>query len=237
MRVAALVALCAWAALDQARYVFATDANDLDALSRAASLNPYDTAVLARQERLLIDQERYQEAYDLHRSYRAWRPQDADALVRAGALALQLGKRDEAIAQWQSALKQVPTHPEASRYLAQVWANTAERLDHDNKAVEAANAFRQALTLGQNAGDPAGAGTDWFNYGQFLRRRGAEPRLVMACLLRAEALVKSDDSQLRTVREVREAVEREHPDAAASARKDPSAAVAALQLPVGLESH
>ena len=236
LRVSTLVALCVWAALDQARYLFATDAASLPALSRAAALNPYDAAVLGRRERLLIQEQRYEDAYELYRTYLSWRPEDADALVRAGTLALNLGKRDEAIDYWQRALTYAPTHPAASRYLAQVWANTAERLDTETRVVEAAQAFRRALALDQAAGDHASEGIDWFNYGQFLRRRGAEPRLIVACLLRAEDLLSAaPDERLQTVREVREAVEREYPDAASAARTDPSAAVAALRLPVGVD--
>jgi tetratricopeptide (TPR) repeat protein len=192
--------------------------------------------VLGRRERLLIDQERYKEAYDLYRTYLAWRPEDADAMVRAGALALNLGQQEEALDHWRRALTHAPKHPGASRYLAQVWANTAERLDRETRVVDAAQAFRQALALDQDAGDGASAGIDWFNYGQFLRRRGAEPRLVIACLLKAEGLLSAaSDERLQAVREVREAVEAEHPDAAAAARQDPSAADAALRLPVGVE--
>jgi len=236
LRVSALVVLCLWAVLDQARYLFATDAANLSALSRAAALNPYDTAVLARRERLLVEQGNYEDAYELYRRYLTWRPEDADALVRAGALALHLGKRDSAIDHWQRALTVSPTHPEASKYMAQVWANTAELMDKDNRVLEAARAFRAALALDETSGDRPSEGTDWFNYGQFLRRRGAEPRLVIACLLKAEALLAAtSDGQLETAREVRESVERDHPEAAAAARSDPSAALAALRLPIGVD--
>jgi tetratricopeptide (TPR) repeat protein len=238
MRVAALAALVLWAAVDQARYLFATDATSLTSLSRAAALNPYDETVLARRERLLIEQKRFDELYDIYRSYISWQPDDPDARVRAGTIALQLGRQDEAIAHWQHALTQSPGHPEASGLLAQVWANSAERFDRENRVVDAATAYRQALTLAAAAGDRAAVAIDWFNYGQFLRRRGAEPRLVIASLLRAEALLAPiHDDRLETVREVRVAVEREHPAAAEIARKDPSAAEAALRMPVGAVSE
>jgi tetratricopeptide (TPR) repeat protein len=235
MRAAALAALLAWAAVDQARYVFATDAADRMSLSRAAALNPYDETVLARRERLLIEEKRFGELYEIYRGYIAWQPDDPDARVRAGTIALQLGKQEDAVAHWQHALTVSPGHQEASGLLAQVWANSAERFDRENRVVDAATAFRQALTLAAAAGDRGAAAIDWFNYGQFLRRRGAEPHLVMASLLKAEELLGPSDDRLQTVREVREAVEREHPAAAAIARKDPLAAAAALRLPIQTE--
>jgi tetratricopeptide (TPR) repeat protein len=185
-----------------------------------------------------MDQKRYDEAYDLYRSYLSWRRDDADAHTRAGAIALQLGRDDEAIRHWQHAVSAAPRHPEATRYLAQIWANTAERLDKENRVVDAARAFREALALDQANRDRASEAIDWFNYGQFLRRRGAEPHLVIACLLKAETLLEGiTDDRRQTVRDIREAVEREHPAAADLARKDPSVAMAALQMPVGVDQQ
>jgi hypothetical protein len=166
IRVAALVALCVWAAVDQARFVLATDHRNLSALSQAAALNPYDLSVLGRRARLLVEQQRYQEAYDLYSGYLARRPDDVDALVGAGALALELGKREEAVERWQRAFVKDPSQRDARRYLAQIWANTADRLDREGHTAEAARAFRQALALDEGSVDGAKQGADRFNYGQ-----------------------------------------------------------------------
>jgi len=230
MRVALLVALSVWATVDQARFVLATDHRSLSALSRAAALNPYDLSVLGRRARILVEQHQYQEAYDLYSGYLARRPDDVDALVGAGTLALELGKREEAVERWQRALVKDPSQRDARRYLAEIWANTADRLDREGRTAEAARAFRQALALDEGSVDGANEGADWFNYGQFLRRRGAEPRLVIACLLKAEELLApTSDSRLQTVRDVRAAVEQDHPDAAEAARGDLAAALAAAR--------
>ena len=225
-RIAALVALATWAAVDQARYVFATNESNLPSLERAAALNPYDTALLERRDRLLVAGERYQEAYDLYQTYLTRRPSDADALARLGVLALQLGRHDEAVADWQAALSINPMQPAARRYLAQIWANTADRLDREGQAVEAARAFREALALDEGGGDPANEGSDWFNYGQFLKKRGAEPRLVAACFLKAEQLLaRTSDSRLQTVRDEIAALDREQPEAMTAARANLEAAL------------
>lgn len=66
-----------------------------------------------------------------------------------------------------------------------------------------------------------------------LRRRGADARLVLACFLKSEeVLAATSDPQLQAVREVREGLEREHPEAATEVRNDLTAALAATGRPV-----
>lgn len=227
VRVATLAALALWAAVDQTRYVFATNDDDLPALERAAALNPYDAALLARRERLLVAQERYQDAYDLYRTYLTRRPFDADALVRIGVLAFQMGRHDEAVARWQAALEANPSQFSARRYLAQIWANTAERMAREGNAPEAARAYHEAIAHDEKTGDPANAGADWFNYGQFLKEIGADPRLVTACFLKAEQLLSSTtDERLLAVRNELARIEREQPEPAKVARADLERALA-----------
>lgn len=171
--------------------------------SRTPRRSPYDSAVRARQARLLIEEHRYQNAYDIYRTESPFQMSDEDARAAVTAVA---------------------------RQLARGWTSRADSLDQAGRTVEAARAFQQAIALDEGGGDIANGGTDWFNYGQFLRRRGADPRLVMASLLEAETLLAEvADSRLDTVRQVRMAVEHDHPDAAAEARKDPAAALAAAR--------
>ena len=232
IRVAALGALAVWAALDQARYVFATSEDSLPALERAASLNPYDAVVLGRRERLLVAAGRQQEAYDLYTAYLANRPEDADALARLGVLAFQLGRHDEAVARWQAALAVNPGQAAARRYLAQIWSNSAAKFESEERTKEAAQAYREALKLDEGLGDFANEGADWFNYGQLLKKLGADPRLVGGCFIHAgRLLATTSDSQLDDVRREIAVLEREHEDAVQAARKNFSATLAeALQL-------
>jgi tetratricopeptide (TPR) repeat protein len=51
--------------------------------------------------------------------------------------------------------------------------------------------YQNALKLDATAGDSYAEGLDWFNYGQFLRRRNVEDVLVYACFVRAEALMSA----------------------------------------------
>ncbi len=65
-----------------------------------------------------------------------------------------------------------------------------------------------ALTLDAQAGDPRSKGIDWFNYGQFLSKRGASPDLAYACFVRAENLLESNPSpELETARRIRRQTE------------------------------
>ena len=228
LRIASLVALCVWAALDQTRFVLITRADDLSALNRASALNPHDSLVQQRKAALLIGQQRYREAYDDYARYLTAQPRDPDALVNAGVLAMQLGMKDDAVRTWQAAYRLNPNLESVRRYLAQYWAGRADTLDREGRTEEAGRAFRNTLALDDRGGEAAAAGADWFNYGQFLQRHDAEPRLVLACLISAEALLaKASDEQLVTVRTARTALERDHPDAAAAVQQSPGAALAA----------
>ena len=227
VRAGALAALVAWAALDQARYVFATSDDSLPALERAASLNPYDAALLGRRERLLVASGRQQEAYDLYTAYLANRPADADALARLGVLAFEMGRHDEAVARWQAALAANPAQPAARRFLAQVWSNSAEKFESEGRSQEAAQAYREALTLDQGLFDATTEGADWFNYGQLLRKLGADPRLVAGCFIHAGRLLAvASDTRLDEVRRELAKLESEHGDAVENARKNFSATLA-----------
>ena len=229
VRVLALVTLGAWAAIDQARFIFATDAGNLSALTRASVLNPYDQLVRERKARLLIEQGAFQAAYDLYRRDSTSRL-DGQALVNVGVLALRLGKEEEALTSWQQAADTDPEPLPLRRYLARAWAARADRLDQAGEIEAAARAFNRALALDDQVGDRANTATDWFNYGQFLKRQDVEPRLVLACLITAEELLAAlSDSRLATVRDVRAAVERSHSEAAEAARKDLAGALAAAR--------
>lgn len=56
---------------------------------------------------------------------------------------------------------------------------------------DAASHYQQALRVDETAGDPRSAASDWLNYGQFLRRQHQPERLVYACFLQAEDLLRA----------------------------------------------
>ena len=53
----------------------------------------------------------------------------------------------------------------------------------------AAQSYQRALALDAKSTDPETEGLDWFNYGQFLRRRAIPNDLVYACFLQSEKLL------------------------------------------------
>lgn len=55
----------------------------------------------------------------------------------------------------------------------------------------AAQSFQQALIVDETQGDPKAAATDWYNYGQFLRRHNQPERLAFACFYRAQDLMST----------------------------------------------
>ena len=56
---------------------------------------------------------------------------------------------------------------------------------------EAAQHFQEALLIDETEGDPHAAATDWYGYGQFLRRHNQPERLVFACFYRAQDLMST----------------------------------------------
>lgn len=70
-------------------------------------------------------------------------------------------------------------------------AHAADTEEHAGAIGEAAQYFQQALMVDETEGDPRAAATDWYGYGQFLRRHGQPERLVFACFFRAQDLMST----------------------------------------------
>jgi tetratricopeptide (TPR) repeat protein len=102
-------------------------------------------AAFAALERLLVEQRRYSETYDVvSQSLRRW-PDDVDALVNAGVLALRLERQTEAEQWWRRALQR-------NDALGQVHLYLAELLDSANRPSEAIPHYQRHLEL--MAGQP-----------------------------------------------------------------------------------
>lgn len=99
--------------------------------------------------------------------------------------------------------------------------------------VAAAAAYQRALAIDASLSDLVSSGSDWFNYGQFLRRQHQPERLVFASLLRAEEMVKSSPgAELTTIAQARaESEARLGYQAAALRRSSAAVAKEALDLP------
>jgi tetratricopeptide (TPR) repeat protein len=80
---------------------------------------------------------------------------------------------------------------------------------------DAAQFFQQALLIDETQGDPRAAATDWFDYGQFLRRQNQPEQLIFGCFFRAQDLLSATPGEeLSTITVAR---------AASEARLGPSA--------------
>jgi tetratricopeptide (TPR) repeat protein len=99
--------------------------------------------------------------------------------------------------------------------------------------VAAAAAYQRALAIDVSLSDAVSAGSDWFNYGQFLGRQHQPERLVFASLLRAQELVgTTPGAELGTIAQARaESETRLGREAAAVRRSSAAVAKEALDLP------
>jgi tetratricopeptide (TPR) repeat protein len=348
VRVATVILLFAWAAVDQVHYWWSSNAGSLQALERAAKLNPNDSSVLARlavaqetagqrdaalgtmkraatinpqssaiQEsygRLLVETGRSAEAYAQFRKMVLQWPRNANAWIDYGMLAHRLGHDEEAVDSWQKAVDADPTESNAQLYLAQALDQegqlqaaarhyraylellaqqhernpkagpellaalirvadadvAANQINDASKGYRAAIAFahkagektleslalahladlqeklsdlsgaaqsyQQALQLDAALSDPHSPVSDWFNYAQFLRKRGEPERYVLACLLKAEAASQAKGVSADEVSAVKQALEESEQrigKAAASVRQQSDAIAAeALKLDI-----
>lgn len=316
LRIAAVAALFAWAAMDQLHFWWSSEASSVPALQRAALMNPQDSivqerlaavetmagerdAALAAMERAaavnpaslalqesygrgLIEAQRDAEAYAQFQKILARWPRNPDVLVDCGMLAHRLGRDREAVDDWQRAVDADPRQANAQLYLAQALDQQGELqaaarhyrayleivaarrqrnpatpgallaafikvADADaaaNRASHAAKGYNSAANFAEKAGektmeslalahladlqekqgDIAGAAqsyqralrvdagetdaksvaSDWFNYGEFLRKEKQPERFVFACFRRAEDEVKNSPGQeLDTIKQAR----------------------------------
>jgi len=113
---------------------------------RAMQANPADPAPRQGLLQLLIDQDRFDEAFSLTEASLKYTPKDANLLVDRGLLALRQGHADQALANWDQALAVDPRQKLAHLYLA-------DELDREGKAQAAAAHYNSFLA--QVARQPA----------------------------------------------------------------------------------
>lgn len=111
-----------------------------DAWKRAIAANPANPVPRQALLRFLLEQKRFDEAFTLIEASLKYAPKDANLLVDRGLLALQRGNANEALANWNQALKIDPNQAAANLYLA-------HELDREGKAQEAAARYWSYLQL------------------------------------------------------------------------------------------
>jgi tetratricopeptide (TPR) repeat protein len=118
-----------------------------DAWKRAIAANPADPAPRQALLRFLLEQKRFEEAFALTEASLKYAPRDANLLIDRGLLVLQRGKPDEALANWNQALKIDPNEYAAHIYLA-------HELDREGKSAAAAAHYWSYLEkIGQRASE------------------------------------------------------------------------------------
>jgi tetratricopeptide (TPR) repeat protein len=114
---------------------------------------------------------------------------------------------DAALTAYLSAIARAESAGDA-RLESLALAHLADLQEKAGDAKAAARSHQRGLALDAKAGDPHSEGFDWFNYGQFLRRRGLPDELPYACFLQAESLLaNAGGSDLETVRTIRRQME------------------------------
>jgi tetratricopeptide (TPR) repeat protein len=137
----------------------------------ALRLNPRDDEAMARLARLLIENQRYQDAYDEYKLIASYVRSDLDSLVNFGILAERLGHRDEAIESWKRALVMDPDAKNAHLYLADALYADGKKLDavpHYERYLgllastqEDSLAPQDVVTIALKLGDAYGATSDF----------------------------------------------------------------------------
>jgi tetratricopeptide (TPR) repeat protein len=101
----------------------------LEEYQRALQLNPRDAAARTGVVRLLVQGERYQEAYDQYKLMVPYIAGDSNSLLNFGVLADRLGHRDEAIESWNRTIGLDPDAKNAYLYLADALYADGRQLD------------------------------------------------------------------------------------------------------------
>ncbi|MGA9390553.1 MAG: tetratricopeptide repeat protein [Candidatus Sulfotelmatobacter sp.] len=106
----------------------------------AIRVNPADPAPRQALLRFLVEQKRFDEAFDLTESSLRYTPDDVNLLVDRGLLARRRGHPDVAVESWNRALAIDPGHASAHLYLA-------DELDRQGKALDAAGHYKAFLEI------------------------------------------------------------------------------------------
>ncbi len=212
--------------------------NDADALVNygllAARFQHPEAAIDAWNKALEIDPSEsnahlylahaYDESGSVASAARHWRayldsppaqsPDPAAAAQQAIAATVQLGDDEAQLNQPSAAAKRyanafdMAQQAKQPRLASLALVHLADVQEKAGDAPGALRSFQRALSIDATAGDSYAEGLDWFNFGQFLRRRGVEDDLVYACFARADTLMSAKPGQeLDTVRAIRRQVE------------------------------
>jgi len=83
--------------------------------------------------------------------------------------------------------------------LSAAYSTMAQALIELGRLADALPLYQRCIQLDRETGDSQQEGLDWFKYGQFLKRSRKEDRLVLACLIKADGMVKSSEVKDRAL--------------------------------------
>lgn len=133
--------------------------------------------------------------------------QQASAAIQLADDNARLNQTNAALAEYASAISLAERASDA-KLESLALAHLADLQEKAGNAQAAAGSYQRGLVLDAKIGDPRAEAFDWFNYGQFLRRRGLRDDLAYACFVRAENLLAAGGGEeLETVRTARRQVE------------------------------
>jgi tetratricopeptide (TPR) repeat protein len=125
------------------------------------------------------------------------------ALIKVADADAAANHQDEALQGYNAAIQFAESASDkALESLALI--HLADLQEKRGSTAAAAEAYQRGLNIDASFSDPVSAGSDWFNYGQLLRRQNQPERLVFACFLHAEELVsKTPGTELTTIQRAR----------------------------------
>lgn len=139
---------------------------------------------------------------------------------------------DAALLDYRSAIAMAQRAPD-DKLQSLAFAHLADSQEKSGDVKSAADSYQRGLALDAKVGDPHAEALDWFNYGQFLRRRGLPDDLAYACTLHAEKMLAgSGGAELQTVKSVRAELEKHLGSKANASEHDlPALLARATELP------
>ena len=129
------------------------------------------------------------------------------ALIKVADADAAAGQSKAALQGYSAAAQFAERSGEAS-FESLARAHAAEVLERIGSTAGAMRSYQASLKLDEQTGDARAAAIDWLNYGQFLRRQKQPNALVLACLLKAEDLVRATPGkELTAITRERQAAE------------------------------
>jgi tetratricopeptide (TPR) repeat protein len=177
------------------------EAEAMDSWQRAVEIDPAQENAQLYLAQFLEEQGEHQAAARHYRTYlqlvaeqpdqhRGEGPVVISALINVADADVDAKKTAEAIRGYQAAAQFAQKLGDNSLQ-SLAFAHAAAAQESAGSLAEAARSFQEALRVDEKADDPRSAASDWFNYGQFLRRQHQPERLVYACFLKAEDLLRT----------------------------------------------